>query len=196
MSIRRSIHQVTGTTVSLAQQISYSWLETGLLTPQHKRAGIAFKIPGLSTFQFLINFEPGGSLEHTPGDPFYWTAGTSLSNAETNWRESRVMNWKHELDALIESTMAMAKDIKREPIRLPRTAEQALADMGKPVAPHATNTPIVLPMSERDEIRRRVSNFKAHQEKTGREREDYYLQVKARMITAKSSIAPKKNPPA
>jgi hypothetical protein len=40
-----------------------------------------------------------------------------------------------------------------------------------------------LPMSERDEIQQRVSNFKAHQEKMAREREDYYLQVKARMLT-------------
>jgi hypothetical protein len=51
------------------------------------------------------------------------------------------MKWKLELDALIESTMAFAKDIKRgQPIAdLPvakRTAEQALAD---------TSTPIPLP---------------------------------------------------
>ena len=106
-------------------------------------------------------------------------------------------NWKHELDALIESTMAFAKDVKRESIlELPRTAEKAPTDTGKPVAPHATNTPIVLPMSERDEIRQRVSNFKAHQEKMAREREDYYLQVKARMITLPLSIGPKKTPPA
>jgi hypothetical protein len=79
------------------------------------------------------------------------------------------MNWKQDLEALIESTMAFAKDVKRQPIPdLPvaiMTAEQALADTPKPVKPPATIAPIVLPPSERDEIRQRVNNFKAHQEK-------------------------------
>jgi hypothetical protein len=39
------------------------------------------------------------------------------------------------------------------------------------------------PTSERDEILRHVSNFRAHQEKMAREREDYYLQARARMTT-------------
>ena len=50
------------------------------------------------------------------------------------------MKWKLELDALIESTMAFAKDIKRgQPIAdLPvamRTAEQALAETSTPIPP-------------------------------------------------------------
>ena len=98
------------------------------------------------------------------------------------------MKWKLELDALIESTMAFAKDIKRgQPIAdLPvamRTAEQALADTSTPIPPRTTIAPtVVLPASERDEIRQRVNNFRAHQEKMAREREDYYLQVKAKML--------------
>ena len=99
-----------------------------------------------------------------------------------------MMNLKQELDALIESTMAFANDVKqRQPIpNLPaalRTAEQALADTPKPIMTPATVAPTVWPASERDEIRQRVSNFKAHQEKMAREREDHYLQVKARMLT-------------
>ena len=75
------------------------------------------------------------------------------------------MKWKLELDALIESTMAFAKDIKRgQPIAdLPdamRTAEQALAETS----------------------RERVSSFKKHQEKMARDREEYYLQVRVRML--------------
>ena len=93
------------------------------------------------------------------------------------------MKWKLELDALIESTMAFAKDIKRgQPIAgLPvamRTAEQALADTSTPIPPPTT----ILPVSQRDEIRQRVSSFKTHQEKIAREREEYYLQVKASML--------------
>ena len=95
------------------------------------------------------------------------------------------MNWKQELDALIESTMAFARDVKRQPIPdLPvamRTAEQ-LVDTPNPVDQPAIIAPIVRPTSERDEIRQRVDNFKTHQEKIAREREDYYLQVKAKML--------------
>jgi hypothetical protein len=114
------------------------------------------------------------------------------------------MNWKQDLEALIESTMAFAKDGKREPKCEPipslpiamKTAEQALAETPKPVEPPATITPIVLPTSEREEIRQRVSNFRAHQEKMAREREHHYSQVKARMMPPTAFTGPKKSPPA
>ncbi len=96
-----------------------------------------------------------------------------------------MLNLQQELDALIESTLAFANNVRRRqpiaglPVAL-RMAEQALADTSKPIQP-----PISLTLaSERDEIRQRVSNFKAHQEKMAREREDYYLQVKARMLAS------------
>jgi hypothetical protein len=95
------------------------------------------------------------------------------------------MDWKQELDALIESTMAFAREVQRRPIPdLPvaiRTAERALAEPSKPIPP----TPTVRPASERDEIQQRVNNFKAHQQKMTREREDYYLQMKARMLAGR-----------
>jgi hypothetical protein len=101
-----------------------------------------------------------------------------------------MMNLRQELDALIKSTMAFANDVKRSQLtpELPdamRIAEQTLADTSRPIAPRVTITPTVWPMSERDEIRQRVSNFKAHQEKMAREREDYYLLVKARMLASR-----------
>jgi hypothetical protein len=37
-------------------------------------------------------------------------------------------------------------------------------------------------MSEREETLRRVISFKAHQEKVAREREDYYLQLRTKMV--------------
>ena len=112
------------------------------------------------------------------------------------------MDWNRNLDALIESTMAFVNDVKRQPIPdLPlalRTAEQALADTSKPITARATVAPTVWPASERDEIRQRVRNFKAHQEKMAREREDYYLQVKARMLAPvdpnPTLVHPTKNP--
>ena len=103
------------------------------------------------------------------------------------------MDWNRNLDALIESTMAFVKDVKRQPIPdLPlalRTAEQALADTSKPIPPPITIAPTVWPASERDEIRQRVNNFRAHQEKMAREREDYYLQVKARMLASVPAVS-------
>ena len=96
------------------------------------------------------------------------------------------MDWQRELDELIASTMAIAKDIRPKPISdlvpVVRVAEQALADKAKPIPMLATNTLMTGPKSERDEILRRVSNFRAHQEKMAREREHYYSQVKAKML--------------
>jgi hypothetical protein len=69
------------------------------------------------------------------------------------FHEGGVMDWKLELDALIDPLPAA-------------------------VAPMTWLT------SERDEILQRVSNFRAHQEKMAREREDYYLQAKAKMLAA------------
>jgi hypothetical protein len=101
-----------------------------------------------------------------------------------------MMNLQQELDALIESTLAFANSVKRRqpiaglPVAL-RMAEQALANTSKPIQPSIAKTPA----SERDEIRQRVINFKAHQEKMAREREDYYLQVKARMLAPVPTIS-------
>jgi hypothetical protein len=96
------------------------------------------------------------------------------------------MDWQRELDALVERTMAFTKDVKSKPISdltpVVRKAEQALTDTLKPVPLPAA--PMIWPTSQRDEILQRVSNFRAHQEKMAREREDYYLQAKAKMLAA------------
>jgi hypothetical protein len=101
------------------------------------------------------------------------------------------MNLKQELDALIESTMAFANGIKRsQPIPdltiALRIAEQTLADTLKPMTPPTTVVPLWTG-SERDEIRQRVSSFKAHQEKITREREDYYLHMRAKMLAPEAA---------
>jgi hypothetical protein len=104
------------------------------------------------------------------------------------------MDWKLELDALIESTMALAKDVKVQSISDKaldvRAAEQTLADTSRPIPPPAAITPITRPNSERDEILRRVSHFRAHQEKMARERQDHYLQTRAKMLAALSQHRP------
>jgi len=104
------------------------------------------------------------------------------------------MDWKLELDALIKSAMALAKDVRAQSISdfAPdvRAAEQALADTSRPIPLPAAITPMPRPTSERDEILRRVSNFRAHQEKMAREREDHYLQTRAKMLAALSQHRP------
>jgi hypothetical protein len=107
---------------------------------------------------------------------------------------------KNELDALIESTMAFARDINRRPIPERagdmRPTEQMFVATPEPVE-HRTPLPsVMLPMSERDQIRQRVNDFRAHQEKMKRERDDYYSQVKARMMSSAPVPGRNKNPPA
>jgi hypothetical protein len=60
---------------------------------------------------------------------------------------------KNDLDALVQETMAITKSIRVEP-----------------------------PVSERDEIRQRVANFKEHQERLIREREDFATSLLNRML--------------
>ena len=110
------------------------------------------------------------------------------------------MSWKRDLDALVESTVEFVNEVK--PRAIPemtvamRAAEQALAQTRKPIPSVTTGlTPPALPTSERDEIRQRVSNFKAHQQKFAREREQYYLEMKAKMMAPPAFIYCKKASP-
>jgi hypothetical protein len=86
---------------------------------------------------------------------------------------------KADFDALVQETMTFVKSNRVEPH-----------------APHAVITPPVprtfiepsrippvsVPKSERDQIRERVSNFKAHQERVTREREEYAASQLKRML--------------
>jgi hypothetical protein len=104
-----------------------------------------------------------------------------------------VIDWKRDLDALVESTMAFAGGVERQAISdLPaavRTAEQALTDTSKPVPVPSTKA-AAWRASERDDIRQRINNFKAHQEKMARQREDYYLQMRAKMLPQADQSGP------
>jgi hypothetical protein len=78
-------------------------------------------------------------------------------------------NRKTDLDALVEQTMAFTKGLRVQP-PVPRAVVE-------PIRMPAVN----LNNSERDEIRQRVANFKAHQERFAREREDYAASLLERM---------------
>ena len=80
--------------------------------------------------------------------------------------------WKANLDTLVEETMAFAKSVRVEPT-IPRTL----------VEPN--RMPSVNWMdSEREEIGHRVANFKAHQQRLTREREDYAASEWNRMLAS------------
>ena len=78
-------------------------------------------------------------------------------------------NWKTDLDALVEETMAFTRGVR---VQLPMP--RAVVEPNRLPAINLNN-------SERDEIRQRVANFKAHQERFAREREDYAASLLERM---------------
>jgi hypothetical protein len=93
------------------------------------------------------------------------------------------MNWKKDLDALVETTMSFVKSVKGQPIEFTPApsldvVEQVLSEPPGKIQRH--DSPAFGAASERDEIKRHVANFRAHQERVTREREDFYLLVKAR----------------
>ena len=69
-------------------------------------------------------------------------------------------DWKADLDAFVNETMAFAKGISHE-------------------------RPLPRDVVEREEISRRVANFKAHQQRFMREREDYAASVLKRMLASR-----------
>jgi hypothetical protein len=81
-----------------------------------------------------------------------------------------MVNWKADLNSLVEETMALAKSVRIEP-PMPRTV----------VEPNRV-PPVNWMESEREEIMQRVANFKAHQQRFIREREAYAASEWSRML--------------
>jgi hypothetical protein len=80
-----------------------------------------------------------------------------------------MVNWQAELDALMQETMRLTKSADVEPL-IPRAVIEP-----NPVPPVNLNN------SERDQIRQRVVNFKARQERFAREREDFATSLLKKM---------------
>jgi hypothetical protein len=91
-------------------------------------------------------------------------------------------DWKTELNALVEETTALAKSLRIE------------APMARTIVAPNRMPPVKGIESERDLIRQRVANFKAHQQRLTREREDYVASEWKRMIASKSATPPTKGP--
>jgi hypothetical protein len=78
---------------------------------------------------------------------------------------------KADLNSLIDETMTLLKSVRAE-TPTPRTA----------VEPNHM-PPVNWMTSEREEIRQCVANFKAHQQRFAREREDYAASILKRIQT-------------
>jgi hypothetical protein len=83
-------------------------------------------------------------------------------------------DWKTELNALVQETNAFVKSLRVEP-PMPRTI----------VEPNRM-PPVKGIASEREEIRQRVANFQAHQQRFIREREDYASSEWKRRLASQS----------
>ncbi|WP_407114371.1 hypothetical protein [Bradyrhizobium sp. LMG 9283] len=82
-------------------------------------------------------------------------------------------DWKSELDALVAEAMAFAGSLKVE-IGQPRPQLKEVVDRdGVSLLDYSG--------SERDQIRKRVESFKAHQERFMREREEYATSLLSRI---------------
>jgi hypothetical protein len=78
----------------------------------------------------------------------------------------KMTDWKSHMDMLVEETIALTKIISVQ----------------SPPPPPTSVEPAPMPsVNLRDELRVRVSNFKAHQERFAREREDYAVSQIKRM---------------
>ena len=83
-------------------------------------------------------------------------------------------DWKTELNALVEETTALAMSLRVE------------APMARTIVAPNWIPPVKGLESERELIRQRVANFKAHQQRFMREREDYVASEWKRMLGSQS----------
>jgi hypothetical protein len=79
-------------------------------------------------------------------------------------------NWKADFDRLVEESAAFANKHRVDQL-MPR----AIVEL-------SWLPPVDLNISQREEIRQRVSSFKAHQERFTREREDFAASQMKRML--------------
>jgi predicted metal-dependent phosphoesterase TrpH len=101
------------------------------------------------------------------------------------------MKWKKDRDLLIAQTLAFVQSVTSEKTDAEDRAESIpldlLAEVKWPAAPAA---PVVRPTSParlddmREEIRRRVAAFRAHQELFSRDRDEYFKSVLAKARSA------------
>jgi hypothetical protein len=95
-----------------------------------------------------------------------------------------------ELDNLVEQSMSFAKSVSNDSIgkraaTVIRAVEEVLSE--RPSVPTQKKfAPMIWPDYGRQEIDQRVANFRAHQQKMTREREEFFVQTMARALASKN----------
>lgn len=94
------------------------------------------------------------------------------------------MDWKKELDALVSETAALVeRTATANPQQAVERPKAAFVPPPKTVpgeAPSPAARPLSWDTSEREHIASRIQNFRAHQERMRREREDFYSRTMQR----------------
>jgi hypothetical protein len=86
--------------------------------------------------------------------------------------------WMKERDLLIEETLAFAQGVAANAPKMASPARQF--ETAQSFASSSLQSADVAPDLERAAILRRVANFKAHQQRFQREREDYFQKTMAK----------------
>jgi hypothetical protein len=90
------------------------------------------------------------------------------------------MTWQSELEAMIEETQALANAVQSKvpkQIASAQPSERPPAETSQPKQVEPASS--AASGSEREEIKRRVANFKAVQDRMQRERDDYFVKTLA-----------------
>lgn len=92
------------------------------------------------------------------------------------------MDWKKELDALVSETAALVERAATANHQAPveRTTATVVPQATPKEAPSPASHPLSRDSSEREHITKRVQNFRAHQERMRREREEFYSRTMQR----------------
>jgi hypothetical protein len=113
---------------------------------------------------------PAQDYPHCPHPPTSaaWQRGARADRLTLGGKEME--NWRDDLNSLVDETMTFVKSVREPP--LPRTIVES------------NRTPSVnWRLSEREEVEQRIANFRAHQERFMREREDYATSLWKRIRT-------------
>ena len=91
------------------------------------------------------------------------------------------------------SVLATVEAVLAEEPTVPSPLPEAPSPIPEPKTWPARLSPMALPPSERDDIKQRLANFKAHQLKMQAEREEYYSQTMARTRVLAATCPPTKD---
>ena len=121
-------------------------------------------------------------VQPKPVDPLVADAAASEGDANNEIVQADVP-----VLATLEAVLAEEPTVPSPLPDAPSPLPEVPSPVPEPKTWPARLPPMTLPPSERDEIKQRVANFKAHQLKMQAEREDYYSQTMARARASAAS---------